>query len=72
MKPNYKALAEEYRQKWSAAEERINTLMFAHLKLRESIAEKEREIEKLKLKYSDALNSLVELQEAIIMKEEGK
>ncbi len=69
MRPNFKQLAEGYRQKLRAAEDRINTLFFVNRKQKESIAEQEREITKLKVKYAEALNCLVELQEAIVMKE---
>lgn len=71
MKPNYKALAEKYRNQAFSAEERISTLLFAHRKMRESIAEKDREIENLKLKYAKALDTIIDMQEAI-WKGEGK
>ena len=70
MKPNYKALAEEYRKKWSAAEERLSSAMFCVRGLRESIAEKDREIEKLKFKYAKALDTIIDLQEGVWKGEE--
>lgn len=69
MKPNFKALAEGYRQKWRDAENNVRSLLFVIRKKKEAIADQEREIDSLKAKYREALECIVELQEAILMKE---
>ena len=69
MKPNFKALAEGYRQKWRAASERNKRLVITDRIIKITLAEMEREIASLKAKYKEALDCIVELQEAIIMKE---
>jgi ABC-type lipoprotein export system ATPase subunit len=70
MKPNYKKLAKEYREKWQAAEEKIGFLRQAIAILKRATAKQDLEIDKLEKKYSDAMNTIIDLQESILMKEE--
>ena len=72
MRANYKKLAEEYRRRWMAAEGRICDLMVKDRYNTADIVKKGQEIEKLKIKYAKALDTIIDLQEAILMKGEGK
>ena len=65
MKPNYKRLAEDYREKYLNAQKRISDLLHQnHLNVR-CLKEKDAEIEKWKQKYSKALDKNITLQEML-------
>ncbi len=69
MRPNYKKLAEEYSNRWRNAEERLSCAYKAEQLNREYIVKVKNENEDLKIKYSKALDKIIELQEMIRGKE---
>ena len=69
MKPNYKALAERYRKDYEKACEMLIQRVESCISDREIIQAKDREIDELKRKYTEAMNRLIELQELIARKE---
>ena len=68
-KPNYKALAEEYRKKHYYAEERIAGMYEAIRRREEALREKEEELDEWKTRYVQVLNQLIDLQERVARKE---
>ena len=69
MKPDFKELAERYRSLWREAEGKV-CLLLQEKRFREAdLAVKDREIDNLKTKYRKALDTIIDLQEAILMKE---
>ncbi len=70
MRPNYKALAEEYKMKLSASQAKNSVLYQEIRRLYESLGKQEQEIENPKVKYTEAMDNLIEMQERIWMQEE--
>lgn len=69
MKPNYKALAEEYRKKYYYAEERIAGMCETIRMAWEALRKKEQELDEWQTKYVQVLNQLIDLQERVARKE---
>ena len=69
MKPNYKALAEQYRNRYYAEQERISALLQGQSLMAESLREKEQELDEWRSKYVQILNQYIDLQERVARKE---
>ena len=65
MRPNYKRLAEKYRDRCYDAENRISHLLSAAVKAETAIDKKNKEIEEWQAKYSEAMDKLIDLQERV-------
>lgn len=72
MKPNFKALAAKYRNLWMESEGKVCNLLIEARYRDADLTAKVREIENLKVKYGKALDTIIDLQEAILMKEDVK
>ena len=79
MRPNYKALAEEYRKKYLAEKQISGVYQYEQLRLSSSLREQEQETEKMKAKYAEALakyaeamDKLIDMQERIWMQGEER
>lgn len=70
MRPNYKELAKKYRDDCVRLIESLREVTASRLSDRESIEEKNREIEKWKVKYAEAMDKLIDMQERIWMQGE--
>ena len=70
MKPNYKALAEEYRKMNLAAQEHISALLYEKVRHEKALREKEQELDDWMRRYVQVLNQLIDLQERVARKEE--
>lgn len=64
-KPNYKALAEHYRKKYYAEQNRISLLLRDHAQMSVNLIEKEEELDEWQTKYVQVLNQLIDLQERV-------
>lgn len=69
MKPNYKALAEDYRRQVRVHEEHICNLFRNQHTIEEALREKEQELDELQTKYVQVLSQLIDLQERVARKE---
>ncbi len=69
MRPNFKKLAEEYREKNHCHEATIARLYQDTFRAKEALRKIEREVEEWKLKYADLLDRHIALQERM---KEGK
>ena len=69
-KPNYKALAEEYRKKYYYAETRIAGMYETIRREEEARRKKDQELDEWITKYVKVLNNLIDLQERVARKEE--
>lgn len=72
MRPNYKALAEEYRRQVRVHEEHICNLFRNQHTIEEALREKEEELDEWKRKYAEAMDRLIEMQERIWMQGENQ
>lgn len=70
MRPNYKALAEEYRRQVRVLEAQICNLFRNQHTIEEALCEKEEELDEWKRKYAEAMDRLIEMQERIWMQGE--
>ena len=70
MKPNYKALAEEYRKKYYAEIQSKSDVLYALTKANDTKAELREELSEWKHKYTELLGRLIALQESIAQKGE--
>ena len=71
MKPNYKALAEKYRNDTSRLMGEVAQLFDIISTKTQALEEKDRELDEWKTKYVQMLNMYVESLERIARKEEG-
>lgn len=68
-KPNYKALAEEYRKRERIVADRLAE-MYEAMRIRdEALRKKEQELDDWITKYVQVLNNLIDLQERVARKE---
>ena len=65
MKPDYKGLAEKYREMHSKAQYKIMTLSQSEVRYTMHMNEAVKEIAELKAKYSAAMDKIIELQEKL-------
>lgn len=65
MKPDYKGLAEKYREKHFEAQLKLGDANQSSWRLECLLSNKEQEIEELKAKYSAAMDKIIELQEKL-------
>lgn len=63
MKPNYKKSAAKYRQMFYDSQERISALLHGQRDMTAHLTMQANEINDLKIKYSEALDKIIELQE---------
>lgn len=63
MRPNYKESAKKYFELWTHSETQRSTLLHGNILLSERVSRQANEISELKIKYSEALNKIIELQE---------
>ena len=68
-KPNYKALAEEYRKKYCYVETRIAEMYEVVRSKSEALRKKDQELDEWQTKYVQVLNQLIDLQERVARKE---
>lgn len=70
MKPNYKKVSKIYRKLYYDAHKHRCQLLHEQQNMLDSLVTKEIEINDLKIKYSQALDKIIELQEKL--REDGK
>lgn len=70
MRPNYKDLAKKYKYECELLNEILREGAASRLSVREIISEKDREIEKWKVKYAEAKAEIIGMQEGIWMRGE--
>lgn len=70
MKPNFKKSAERYRKLFYDSQERISALLHAQKAMTAHLTEQANELNDLKVKYSEALDKIIALQEKIAKTEE--